>query len=79
MVDISDEQFARLLDTLVEVVGDRTPAMQGFIRSLHMRHSASIENGGPGVTAKTLVSELVGILSYFETRLNALEEARSAE
>ncbi|ALS57354.1 hypothetical protein [Rathayibacter toxicus] len=78
-MDISDEQFMRFLDMLMTMVGDLTPATQGFIRSLHMRHSASIENGGPGVTAKTLVSELVGILSYFETRLNALEEARSAE
>ena len=77
MADASDAQFERFLDAMASTLSDRTPAVQGFVRDLQARHAAGVEHGGAGVTAQTLVADLVSILSYFETRLNALEEAVS--
>lgn len=74
MTDLSDDQFGGFLSTLASALSDQTPAVQGFVRDLQARHDAALQQHGPGVTAKTLVADLVGILSYFETRLNALEE-----
>ena len=73
MTDLPDEQFDGFLDTVAAALTDQTPAVQGFVRDLQARHRASRDQGGPGVTTRTLVVDLVGILSFFETRLNELE------
>lgn len=53
-------------------LNDQTPVTKAFIHTLKTRDSLR-DQGGPGVTAETLVADLVGLISSFELRLRALE------
>ncbi|OYN98349.1 hypothetical protein [Enemella evansiae] len=74
-MDITDEQFRRFLDLLMDRLGEPTPSVRMFVGGVRAGHIARSGEGGPGTTAETLVGDLVGILSDFELRIRALEES----
>ena len=70
MSPVHSRQFVEFLDTAEESLGDHSPATRSFVRALQARvRYLDEDDSQPGVTAETLVPDLVSILSYFESRL----------
>lgn len=64
-----------VLESIDDVMGERTPEVRAFVETLRERDRLLAE-GGMGVTTETLVVDLVGLLSSFELRLAALDADR---
>lgn len=67
------EEFSRFLASAPETFGENLPMTRGFVESLRTRNE-QLSRGGPGVTAQTLIPDLVSAFSYVEARLAELEK-----
>jgi hypothetical protein len=66
--------FSEFLDKIASALQPTAPHTAAMMKSVQAGYLARAQQGAPGMTPETLISDLVGLLASLETRLAEVEK-----
>lgn len=66
--------FSEFLDKIASALQPTAPHTAAMMKSVHAGYLARTQQGAPGITPETLISDLVRLLASLEMRLAEVEK-----